>query len=56
MPPYHDGSGEAMQPPLEFLLGEAARAVIEQHGLIAFSGGRNQTRIAASSLHPLAGA
>ncbi len=54
MPPYYDGTGEAMQPPLEVLLGESARALAEQHGLIVFSGSQHQNRILTSALHAFA--
>jgi hypothetical protein len=54
MPLYKDGSGDAVQLPIEFTLHEAARAVVEQHGLITFAGGQSHNRISTLSLHALA--
>jgi len=53
--PVHAGSGgDAVQPPVELMLSEAARAIVEQHGLIAFSGSGNLNRISTTSVHALA--
>ena len=54
MPLYKDGSGDAIQPPIEFTLHEAARAVLEQHGLITFAAAQNHNRISTPSVHALA--
>lgn len=53
-PLYDDGTGEAIQAPLEFLLTERARVTAAQHGLIVFAGGRNTNRITAANLSSLA--
>ena len=53
-PLYDDGRGDALQPPLEVLLTERARAAAEQHGIVALAGGRNTTRIAAGGLFAFA--
>jgi type VI secretion system protein ImpC len=53
-PLYDDGRGDAVQPPLEVLLTERARAAAEQHGIVALAGGRNTTRIAAGGLFAFA--
>lgn len=52
-PLYFDGSGDAIQPPVEFLLGERATMQARQCGLTIFAGGRNSTRIATSSISPI---
>jgi len=54
MPLYTAHSGDAIQPPLEFLLSEPARAVAERHGLIVFDGSNNLNRISTQSVHALA--
>lgn len=54
MPLYTAHGGDAVQPPLEFSLSEAARAMVEQHGLITFAGGTNLNRISTQSVHALA--
>lgn len=53
-PIYDDGTGSAMQPPLEFLLGERARSIANQSGLIVFAGGSNTNRIATAAISSLA--
>ena len=53
-PIYDDGSGEAVQPPLEVVLNERARATAQQQGLIVFASGHNTNRIAADSLFSVA--
>jgi type VI secretion system protein ImpC len=53
-PLYRDSGGDAIQPPLEFLLNERARAAVSRHGLVVFSGGRNTNRVAADSVHSIA--
>jgi type VI secretion system protein ImpC len=53
VPVYEDGSGQAVQPPLELLLTERSMAAIERGGLIAFAGGMNADYIAASRIGPL---
>jgi len=53
-PTFDDGRGDAVQPPLEVLLSERARAAAEQHGIVAIAGGRNTTRIAAAGLFAFA--
>jgi len=55
-PIYNDGTGEAMQPAIEFLLNERARAVAEQSGLVTFISGRNTNRMSASGIGPIAAA
>lgn len=52
-PRYDDGDGEAIQPPLEFILGERARATAEQRGLMVLVSGHNTNRIAADDLFPV---
>lgn len=54
MPLYKDGSGDAVQLPIEFTLHEAAQSVVEQHGLIAFAAGQSHNRISTHSVHALA--
>ena len=54
MPVYADGSGEAVQPPVELVLGERARATAAERGLIALAGGGNANRISVPSLRSLA--
>jgi type VI secretion system protein ImpC len=54
MPVYTAHGGDAIQSPLEFSLSEAARAVVEQRGLIAFAAGGNVNRISTDSVHALA--
>jgi hypothetical protein len=54
MPIYSDGGGEAIQPPLELLLGERARTAVGERGLIAFAGGHNTNRIATAALRTIA--
>jgi type VI secretion system protein ImpC len=54
MPVYSDGSGEAVQPPLELVLGERARATATERGLIALAGGLNANRISVPSTRSLA--
>jgi len=54
MPLYTAHSGDAIQPPLEFLLSEPARAAAERHGLIVFDGSNNVNRISTQSVHALA--
>lgn len=54
MPLYTAHSGDAIQPPLEFLLSEPARVAAEQRGLIVFDGGSNVNRISTQSVHALA--
>lgn len=51
---YHDGSGEAVQAPVELVLTERVRTAIEHNGLIAFAGSMNADYIAASAIGPLA--
>ncbi len=51
---YGDGGGDAIQPPLEHAFGERARAALAEHGLVAFTGGRNTNRIAAPAIVSLA--
>lgn len=53
MPQYDDGTGEAVQPPLEFLMSEAARVIARERGLIALAGSKNQNKISASMLQPV---
>ncbi|HEY3518958.1 MAG TPA: type VI secretion system contractile sheath large subunit [Gammaproteobacteria bacterium] len=53
-PSFDDGRGDDVQPPLEVLLTERARAAAEQHGIVALAGGRNTTRIAAGGLFAFA--
>jgi len=54
MPLYTAHGGDAIKPPLEFLLSEAAQAVAQQRGLIVLGGGNNVNRISTQSLHALA--
>jgi predicted component of type VI protein secretion system len=54
MPVYSDGGGEAVQPPIELVLGERARATATERGLIAFAGGFNANRISIPSTRCLA--
>lgn len=54
MPQYDDGRGQAIQPPVEFLLGERARAAAERAGLIVCAGGRNANRMSVGALRTLA--
>lgn len=56
MPIYNDGSGDAIQPPLEFQLGERAQATLAARGLIPLVGGRNTDRVAIRELGRVAGA
>lgn len=56
MPIYDDGTGDAMQTPLELNLSERARTAAGERGLIAFAGGPNTNRIAAASLRTVADA
>jgi type VI secretion system ImpC/EvpB family protein len=51
---YGDGGGDAIQPPLEHAFGERARAALAEHGLVAFTGGRNTNRIATSAIESIA--
>ena len=53
---YHDGSGEAVQAPIEWVLTERARTAIEHNGLIAFAGSSSADYIVTGSVHPLASA
>jgi type VI secretion system protein ImpC len=55
MPIYRDGSGDAIQPPLEFQLGERAQATLAARGLIPLVGGRNTDRIVIRQLDRVAG-
>ena len=53
--PVHAGSGgDVVQAPVELMLSDAARAIVEQHGLIAFAGSGNLNRISTTSVHALA--
>lgn len=52
-PIYDDGTGDAIQPPLEYLLNERARATAAQRGLIVFAGGTNTNLIGADGLYPI---
>jgi type VI secretion system ImpC/EvpB family protein len=54
MPVYSDGGGEAVQPPIELVLGERARATATDRGLIALAGGSNANRISVPSTRCLA--
>lgn len=54
MPLYTTHGGDGIQPPLEFLLSEAAQVALAQHGFIAFAGSRNTNRISTESLHAFA--
>ena len=54
MPVYSDGGGEAVQPPIEHVLGERARATATERGLIALAGGANANRISIPSTRCLA--
>ena len=54
MPVYSDGGGEAVQPPIELVLGERARATATERGLIALAGGSNANRISVPSTRSLA--
>lgn len=54
MPVYSDGGGEAVQPPIELVLGERARATATERGLIALAGGLNANRISIPSTRSLA--
>jgi type VI secretion system protein ImpC len=54
MPIYSDGGGEAVQPPIELVLGERARATATERGLIALAGGSNANRISVPSTRSLA--
>jgi type VI secretion system ImpC/EvpB family protein len=54
MPVYSDGGGEAVQPPIELVLGERARATATERGLIALAGGSNLNRISVPSTRCLA--
>jgi type VI secretion system protein ImpC len=54
MPTYRDGTGEAIQTPLEVNLGERARTAVGERGLIAFAGGHNTNRIATAALRSVA--
>ena len=54
MPVYSDGGGEAVQPPIELVLGERARATATERGLIALAGGFNANRISIPSTRSLA--
>jgi type VI secretion system protein ImpC len=49
-PLFDDGAGDAIQPPLEVLLTERARATAAQHGVVTLVGGRNTNRIATDGL------
>ncbi|HET7131549.1 MAG TPA: type VI secretion system contractile sheath large subunit, partial [Gammaproteobacteria bacterium] len=51
---YGDGGGDAIQLSLEHAFGERARAALAEHGLVAFTGGRNTNRIAAASIESIA--
>ncbi len=53
-PTYRDGGGEAVQPPLEFLLTERAAAAVSEHGLIVYTGGRNTNRIVTTGITSIA--
>jgi type VI secretion system ImpC/EvpB family protein len=50
MPVYGDGTGDAIQPPVEYLFGERAQATLATHGLIALVGGRNTDRVVVPHL------
>lgn len=54
MPIYRDGSGDAVQPPVEFLFGEKARVLLGQRGLIPLVGGRNTDRVVVPHLDRIA--
>ena len=54
MPVYSDGGGEAVQPPIELVLGERARATATERGLIALAGGFNANRISVPATRCLA--
>jgi type VI secretion system ImpC/EvpB family protein len=54
MPVYSDGGGEAVQPPIELVLGERARATATERGLIALAGGFNANRISVPATRSLA--
>jgi type VI secretion system protein ImpC len=53
-PVYDDGSGDAVQPPLEVLLTERARTTAAQHGVVTLVGGSNTNRIATDGLFAFA--
>jgi hypothetical protein len=54
MPVYRDGSGDAIQPPVECLLGERAQVALAAHGLIPLVGGRNTDRVVIRALERVA--
>jgi type VI secretion system protein ImpC len=53
-PLFDDGSGEAVQPPVEFLLSERAHAAAMHGGLMVAAGGRNVDYVSFSGLFPIA--
>jgi type VI secretion system protein ImpC len=55
MPIYRDGTGDAIQPPLEFQLGERAQVALAARGLIPLVGGRNTDRVVIRRLECVAG-
>jgi predicted component of type VI protein secretion system len=54
-PLYDDGrGGDAIQPPLELLLTQRARATAAQHGVVTLIGGHSTNRIATDGLFAFA--